>query len=256
MTDLEIHQFICRGDNFCVLLHDPDHGVTAAIDAPDAQTIRAELDAKGWQLTDLFITHHHHDHTGGNLALKQHTGCRIIGAAADRGRIPGLDKALREGDVVRFGGHDVKVLETPGHTRGHLSYWLPQAGLAFTGDTLFSLGCGRLFEGTANDMYRSLQKLAALPGDTLIYCGHEYTLTNGEFALEIEPENTALRNRMEAVKALRRARKHTLPVPLGNELACNPFLRTDDANIRAALGMSKADPVAVFAELRRRKDRY
>ncbi len=256
MTALEIHQFICRSDNFCVLLHDPEHGVTAAIDAPDAAAIRRKLDAMGLTLTHLFITHHHHDHTGGNLALKQETGCKIIGAAADRERIPGLDETVREGDTFRFGSQPVKVLETPGHTRGHLSYWLPDAQLVFTGDTLFSLGCGRLFEGTAEQMFHSLQKLAALPPETQIYCGHEYTLNNGEFAIEIDPDNAALRERLENVKALRRARQPTLPVPLSLELMTNPFLRTDNAQIQAALGLTGASPVAVFAELRRRKDHF
>ncbi|WP_072371200.1 hydroxyacylglutathione hydrolase [Hyphomicrobium sp. NDB2Meth4] len=255
MPKLEIEQFLCLSDNYGVLIHDPEAGVTAAIDAPDAKTILAQLEAKGWTLTHLFVTHHHGDHTGGNLALKEATGCTIYGPAAEAERIPGIDVEVTDGDVIRFGDFDVKVIETPGHTIGHIAYWIPDAKVAFVGDTLFALGAGRVFEGTAEVMWRSLQKLMRLPPDTEIYCGHEYTQANARFALTLEPDNLALVNRAKEVDLLRDQGKPTLPTRLDRELETNPFLRPNVTAIRAKLGMLYAPDWHVFAAIRERKNK-
>jgi len=255
MPKLEIEQFLCLSDNYGVLIHDPEAEVTAAIDAPDAKTILAQLEAKGWTLTHLFVTHHHGDHTGGNLALKEATGCTIYGPAAEAERIPGIDVEVTDGDVIRFGDFDVKVIETPGHTIGHIAYWIPDAKVAFVGDTLFALGAGRVFEGTAEVMWRSLQKLMRLPPDTEIYCGHEYTQANARFALTLEPDNLALVNRAKEVDLLRDQGKPTLPTRLDRELETNPFLRPNVTAIRAKLGMLYAPDWHVFAAIRERKNK-
>jgi len=254
MSGLEFHQFPARSDNYGVLVHAPDSGQTASIDAPDAQTVLDELAAKGWALTHILTTHHHADHTGGNERLKAETGCRIIGPATEAERIPGLDEAVGEGDTFMFGGHEVRVLETPGHTRGHISYYIPDAKVAFVGDTMFAMGCGRLFEGDARTMWASLSKLKALPGDTVVYCGHEYTLANARFAADVNPDNAALRDRLTEVVALREKNEPTLPTTIDLELATNPFLRADDPQLRKGLGMPDAEDWEVFAEVRRRKD--
>ena len=253
---LESYQFPALGDNYGYLLHDPRSGQTAAIDAPDAGAVLAALDEKGWRLSHILNTHHHYDHTDGNLALKEKTGCLVIAAAADAGRIPGLDRPVREGDRIAIGTSTATVLETPGHTSGHVSYLFSGEGLAFTGDTLFSLGCGRLFEGTPAQMWASLQKLMALPPETRICCAHEYTLSNGEFALEIDPDNAALHAMMDKLRARRRAGRPTVPSRLADERQANPFLRPSDPAIRRHLGMESSSDVEVFAEIRRRKDRF
>jgi hydroxyacylglutathione hydrolase len=201
-------------------------------------------------------THHHFDHVGGNLALKQATGCTIIGPAGEATRIPGIDRRVDEGDRVPIGSTTFEVIETPGHTDGHVSYWSAGERLAFAGDALFSLGCGRLFEGTPDVMLRSLQKLAELPRDTRLYCGHEYTETNGRFALTIEPNNLDLQARVAQVAELLAAGKMTLPTTVGQELATNPFLRADRPRLQVAIGMKNAAPEDVFGELRRRKDAF
>jgi len=255
MSLLHIHQFTCLDDNYGVLIHDATAGLTASIDTPDAKIISREIDARGWRLNHIFITHHHADHTGGNLELKAASGCTIIGPAAEAARIPGLDVAVADGDTFRFGAFDVRVIATPGHTSGHVSYWVPDAGVAFVGDTLFALGCGRLFEGTPEMMWASLGKLMALPPDTLIYCGHEYTAANARFALTIEPDNEALKERMKEITALRAAGKPTIPTRLDLELATNPFLRAGSKSIRARLGLEKAADWQVFGEIRARKNK-
>jgi hydroxyacylglutathione hydrolase len=255
MSALQIHQFLCRQDNFGVLLHDPAHDVTVAIDAPETQAVRAALAEKGWRLTHIFTTHHHGDHTAGHEALKAETGCRIIGPAKEAASIPGIDETVSEGDSFSFGDHTVRVIETPGHTLGHVTYWLPEASAAFVGDTLFSLGCGRLLEGDADMMWNSLQKLKKLPAETSVYCGHEYTQSNAKFALTIEPGNTALQIRATSVNQLRERGQLTLPVKLGDELAQNPFLRPDSPEIQQVLGMVGQPLATIFAEIRRRKDR-
>jgi len=256
MTHLEIYQFACLSDNYGVLLHDPKTGETASIDAPDASAVSAALDDKGWSLSHILTTHHHHDHTGGNLELKQKTGCTIVGPRAEAAKIPGIDVQLAEGDVYDFCSTSVQVFETPGHTLGQINYWFKDDNLLFSGDTLFSLGCGRVFEGTLDQMWSSLQKLMGLPGGTVIYSGHEYTLANAAFALSIEPGNAALRARAELIKEMRAHNEPTVPTTLQLELETNPFLRPDSAEIQETLAMVGADLAQVFAEIRKRKDRF
>lgn len=255
MAKLEIHQFPCLSDNFGVLVHDTETGVTASIDAPETRAVRSALAAKGWKLTHILTTHHHADHTDGNLELKAETGCEIIGPRGEAAKVRGIDTKVGEGDVFKLGSFEVRVLETPGHTAGHVSYWIPAAKVAFVGDTLFAIGCGRVIEGTHEMMWSSLQKLMALPPETAIYCGHEYTLSNGKFALTIEPENQALQARMREVEALRAAGKPTLPTRVDIELATNPFLRPHVAAIRKRLGMEARQDWEVFGEIRERKNR-
>ncbi len=253
---IEIDQSICRSDNFAVLVHDPQTGATASIDAPDASAVEARLAARGWRLSHILTTHHHGDHTEGNLALKSAHGCTIIGPAAEADRIPGIDVQVREGDRFEVGAMLVEVIETPGHTNGHITFWMPDELTAFVGDTLFSLGCGRLLEGDAPTMWSSLSKLAALPRDTRIYCGHEYTADNARFALTIEPNNLDLEARAAEVRELRQAGQAALPTTIAQELATNPFLRADKPRLRKALGMEAVPPEEVFAEIRARKDRF
>jgi hydroxyacylglutathione hydrolase len=255
MAKLEIHQFPCLSDNFGVLIHDADAGITASIDAPDARTVADALKSRGWKLSHIFTTHHHHDHTGGNMELKRDSGCQIVGPRGEASKIPGLDAKVGEGDTVTFGSHELRVLETPGHTLGHITYWVPGASVAFVGDTLFAMGCGRVIEGDARMMWQSLQKLMDLPKETSIYCGHEYTLANAKFALTIEPENGALVRRAAEVEKLRAQGKPTLPTNIGLELETNPFLRPAVPAIRKRLGMEGNPDWQVFGEIRERKNR-
>ncbi|MGQ0455525.1 MAG: hydroxyacylglutathione hydrolase [Hyphomicrobium sp.] len=255
MPPLEIAQIPCLSDNYCVLLHAPETGETAAIDAPDASAIKSALSQRHWRLTRIFVTHHHNDHTGGNLALKGHYGCAITGPEAEADRIPGITATASEASGAVFAGRAIQVIETPGHTIGHIAYYFRSESVAFTGDTLFSLGCGRLFEGDARAMYNSLCKIAALPDETAIYCGHEYTMANASFALSIEPENEALAKRMTEIETLRAAGKPTLPTTLAVEKATNPFLRVSSKTIRARLGLEGAEDWQVFARLRELKNR-
>jgi hydroxyacylglutathione hydrolase len=252
---LEIVQIACLSDNYCVLLHDPQLGDTAAIDAPDANAIKSAVSARGWRLTHLFVTHHHQDHTGGNLALKSCYGCRIFGPEAEADRIPGIDVSLTEKSSLSFANHPIRIIETPGHTAGHITYYWPDDALAFTGDTLFVLGCGRLFEGDAQTMHQSLQKLVALPDNTTVYCGHEYTLANAKFAATVEPENKDLAARYATIQQQRTAGEATVPTTIALEKATNPFLRTKSASIRARLGMEHADDWHVFQRLRDLKNK-
>lgn len=252
---LDIHLFPCLSDNYGVLIHDTVSGAVASVDAPDAAAIGQELAAKGWKLTHILTTHHHADHTQGNSALKSATGCTIIGPKGEAAKVAGLDEAVGEGDTFRFGSIETKVLETGGHTSGHVSYWMPAAKVAFVGDTLFAMGCGRVFEGTPRQMWRSLQKLMALPGDTTIYCGHEYTLSNARFALTIEPDSATLQARVAEVERLRTAGRPTVPTRIDVELSTNPFLRPHVPAIRERLGMAGKEDWEVFAEIRERKNR-
>jgi hydroxyacylglutathione hydrolase len=254
MAKLEIHQFPCLSDNYGVLIHDSE-GPTAAIDAPDAKAVTAALKAKGWALTHILTTHHHHDHTGGNLELKSATGCTITGPRGEAAKIPGIDTQVGGGDTFRFGSHEVRVLDTPGHTAGHITYWLPQAGAAFVGDTLFAMGCGRVIEGNAQMMWESLKRLIALPRETVVYCGHEYTQANARFALTIEPDNAALQKRAKEVDALRAAGKPTLPTRMDIELETNPFLRPHVPAIQQRLGLVGKPEWQIFGEIRERKNR-
>lgn len=256
MTNLLIDQFICRQDNFGVLAHDPESGHTVSIDAPDAPTIIAHCQKAGWKLTHLLITHHHPDHVEGIPALKEAFDPLVIGPAPEASRISGLDLGYTDGESFDFAGREVVVIHTPGHTLGHVNFHFPEDKLLFSGDTLFALGCGRLFEGTPADMHASLMKLAALPDDTTVYCGHEYTLSNAKFALSVDPDNSALAERFDRIAEMRAKDIATLPTAIGYEKRTNPFMRTDDPAIRAHLGMTDASDIEVFAELRARKDRF
>lgn len=256
MSTLEIHMFPCLSDNYGYLLHDLGSGATASVDTPDADEILRQLDAKGWRLTHVLNTHHHSDHAGGNLALKARTGCTIVGPRADAARIPGIDVTVGEGDMVAVGAHRARVHDTPGHTRGHIVYHFAEARAAFVGDTLFSLGCGRLFEGTPGEMWSSLQKILRWPGDTKLYCAHEYTASNARFALTVEPQNAALKARAEAVAKLRAAGTPTVPSTLDEERATNPFLRPASVELRAMVGLVGAPDVEVFAKTRALKDAF
>jgi hydroxyacylglutathione hydrolase len=248
--------FQCLSDNFGLLAHDPGTGATVSFDAPEADPIVAALEARGWRLTEIWITHHHHDHIGGVAALKSRfPDVRVVGARKDAHRLPQLDHAVVDGDVIALGRSSARVLETPGHTLGHVCYHLPAQGVVVTGDTLFSLGCGRVMEGDMPMMRASLMRLAALPAETTVYCGHEYTLANGRFALTVDPANSALRERMAEAQDLRARGAFTLPTTIGRERATNPFLRADEPDIARNLGMDETDSNAVFAELRERKNR-
>jgi hydroxyacylglutathione hydrolase len=255
MGALDIVLLPCLTDNYCVILHEPQSGETAAIDAPSAAAIKAELAERGWRLNELFITHHHTDHTGGIAELKAFYGATVTGPEAEAERIPGLTRGVTASSTLSFAGHSIQVLETPGHTLGHVTYYLPDDGLAFTGDTLFSLGSGKIFEGTPEMMWESVSKIAALPGATNIYCGHEYTLNNARFALTVEPENESLKKRVAEVEALRSAGKPTLPTTIDLEKATNPFLRPQSRSIQARLGLLGAPEQEVFARLRQLKNK-
>lgn len=256
MSELKIHMFPCLSDNYCYLLHDADAGLTAVIDTPDVPAIERALDDTGWTLTHIMNTHHHGDHAGGNLELKGKTGCTIVGPGADADRIPGIDIKVNDGDSYAFGTHQAKVYDTPGHTRGHIVYHFEDDGVAFVGDTLFAMGCGRLFEGTPQQMWNSLQKLMAWPDETKVYCAHEYTQTNARFALTVEPQNQDLVKRAKEVDRLRADGKPTIPTTIGLEKRTNPFLRPMSKDLKSTVGLAGASDVDVFAETRRRKDNF
>ena len=256
MSRIEIHMFPCLADNYGYLLHDAEAGVTAAVDTPDAAAIAGQLDMRGWRLTHILNTHHHSDHAGGNLELKKLTGCEIVGPRADAARIPGLDTPVGDGDVYSLGSQRFEVYDTPGHTRGHIVYLSRDERAGFVGDTLFAMGCGRLFEGTPAQMWTSLQKILSWPDDTRIYCAHEYTETNARFALTVDPDNEALRRRAAEVARQRAARRPTVPTTLALEKATNPFLRAATAGLRRTLKLEEADDVAVFAKTRALKDAF
>ncbi|HTR13491.1 MAG TPA: hydroxyacylglutathione hydrolase [Roseiarcus sp.] len=252
---ISLRQFVCLADNFGVLLHDSETGATAAIDAPEAQPI---LDALGdWVLTDALITHHHADHVQGIPELKaRFPNLVVYGPAKEAARIPFLTIAVKEGERVRIGASEATVLETPGHTLGHVVYHFEKNQIVFCGDTLFSLGCGRAFEAPYAVFWSSLAKIAALPPETRVYCGHEYTKANGAFAATIEPDNPDLKRRLEEVSRLREAGLPTLPTTISAELATNPFLRVEEPSVQAAVGLVGAERAVVFGELRSRKDRF
>lgn len=250
------HLFLCLKDNFGVLLHDPASGATAAIDAPEAAPVEAALETTGWRLTDILVTHHHGDHTAGIAELKTRHGCRVVGPRDEAARIPAIDVQVGEGDVVAVGALAARVIDTPGHTAGHITYWLDRDKLAFAGDTLFSIGCGRVIEGTPTMMWQSLLKLRALPDDTRVYCGHEYTDANIRFALTIEPGNKALRERAEEVKRQLAAGQPTIPTTIAAEKRANPFLRADLPEVAAAVGLAGRPAHEVFTEIRERKNRF
>lgn len=252
----EIMTIPCLSDNYAYLLHDPGTGATAVVDVPQIAPIEAALAARDWILSDILITHHHHDHIADVDALRRKTGAKVWGARADAHRLPALDYTVSEGDGVFIGQFRGDVIDVSGHSLGHVAYHFAQAEAVFTGDSLMALGCGRLFEGDAKMMWNSLLKLRALSPDTKIYSGHEYTQTNARFAQTIEPENAALKSRADAIDKLRVHGQPTVPSILSVECETNPFLRADLPLIAAGLGMAGLDAASVFAELRARKDRF
>lgn len=239
---LQIHIIPALSDNYVYLLRDSVTGKTAAIDPSEAASVGEFLQQNDWPLDYIWNTHHHWDHTGGNLLLKQQTGCQVVGFEGDAHRIPEIDHIVADNAIITLGECKAHVLYIPGHTLGHVAYWFADDNALFCGDTLFSLGCGRLFEGSPEQMFSSLQKLAALPADTRVFCGHEYTLANATFALTCEPENQALLARFEHAKALRALHQPTLPSTIRIEREANPFLRVEN--------------VEKFAEIRKRKDNF
>ncbi len=253
----QVHQFPCLSDNYGVLIHDSGTGATAAIDAPDGAAVLAALEARGWRLTDILVTHHHGDHTAGIAGLKERfPEVRVVAPALEATKIGHVDLGVGEDDVVVVGNLQAKVIATPGHTAGHIVYWFEDNDILFAGDTLFSLGCGRVMETPLATMWESLVKLAQLPGETQVYCGHEYTAANAKFALTIEPGNDVLKERAREVEDLRREGRATLPTTIALELAANPFLRAEQADVKRGVAMADADAAQVFAELRERKNRF
>lgn len=253
---LEIVTVPCLSDNYAYLLRDAATGEVGLVDAPDAKAIEAALKARGWGLDLILITHHHTDHIQGVEALRAVHAARVAGAAADRSRLPPLDVALKDGDTVRLGESVARVLEVPGHTVGHIAYYFAEAGALFSADSLMVMGCGRLFEGTPEQMWASLSALAALPDDTLVYSGHEYAEGNVRFALSVDAENPALQERAREIAAMRQMGGATVPARLDLERATNPFLRASDPGFKARLGLEKLPDAQVFAEVRRRKDSF
>jgi hydroxyacylglutathione hydrolase len=256
MKPLEIEVFPCRSDNFGVLLHDSETGTTISIDAPEEAAILEALNRRGWTLSHIFTTHHHQDHVEANLALKEKFNCEIYGPYDEAVAIPGLDRSAADGDEFELAGRRVQIISTPGHTAGHICYYLPDDALLFAADTLFAMGCGRLFERPAADMWHSFQKLVALPEETRVYFGHEYTLSNARFAVTVDPENTTLKQRLSDVEALRNEGKFTIPTTIGLEKKTNPYMRVADPAIRAHLNLPDATDAEVFAEIRTRKDNF
>ncbi|WP_435141068.1 hydroxyacylglutathione hydrolase [Pseudopelagicola sp. nBUS_19] len=254
---LEIVTIPCLSDNYAFLVHDAATGETALVDAPEAEPINAALSARGWRLSYVLITHHHWDHVDGlPTILTAHPTAKTVGAAKDAGRLPALDISVTEGDTVNFGSEEIRVIEVDGHTVGHIAFYFPDTGAVFTADSLMALGCGRLFEGTPEMMWDSLSKLASLPADTIVCSGHEYTAANGRFASTIDPDNAALKDRLQSVAKAVAAGTPTVPSTLAEELSTNPFLRGHDPAIQRLLGMEGADPAAIFSEIRKRKDDF
>ncbi len=254
MAELDIHQIPVLSDNYVYLARCRATGMTAVVDPAVAAPVLAEAERLGWTITHILNTHHHGDHVGGNKEIMAATGCTVVGPRADRERIPGISVEVDEGDVYRLGECEAKVFFVPGHTRGHIAYWFADSNALFCGDTLFALGCGRLFEGTPEQMWGSLSKLRGLPPETRVYCAHEYTQANARFALSVDGDNAQLKARAAEIDETRAAGRPTVPSTLGVELATNPFLRADDPALAAAVGRQGGDAVEVFAEVRHRKD--
>jgi hydroxyacylglutathione hydrolase len=253
---LELVTIPCLTDNYAFLIHDAASGQTAVVDVPEAPPILAALKARGWTLSDILITHHHDDHIQGVTELRAATGAMVLGAAADAHRLPPLDLALTDADSFSIGPEFARIIDVPGHTVGHIAFYFEQSRLAFTADSLMAMGCGRLFEGTPAQMWDSLSKLAALPPETLICSGHEYTASNARFAQTLEPDSPALISRLERIAMARAAGMPTVPSRLADELATNPFLRAHLPEMKTAVGMPDAPDALVFAEIRARKDRF
>jgi hydroxyacylglutathione hydrolase len=256
VAKLEVMQFPARSDNFGVLLHDPDSGATVAIDAPEDEAVMRALTERGWILSHVLVTHKHADHVAGVPVLKAAYSCEVIGPKESAVQVGLYDRLIEDGDSFTCAGREVRVIATPGHTLDHVSYWLPEDERVFVGDTIFSLGCGRVIEGTHAMMWDSIQRLRGLPEATELYCGHEYTLANGRFAVTVDPGNKALAARLAEVERLRQAGLPTLPTTIGLEKETNPFLRAEHPAVAAAVGLRGAPAAEVFAELRRRKDRF
>ena len=253
---LEILTIPCRTDNYAFLAHNADTGETVLVDVPEAAPILAELDRTGWSLDTVLLTHHHGDHVEGLPGILEKYAPKVIGADADKHRLPHLDQAVSDGDTLEIAGEPAHIMDVSGHTVGHIAIHFPQSHAVFTADSLMALGCGRVFEGTMDQMWGSLSKLAALPDDTVVYSGHEYTAANARFAMTIEPDNADLKTRSDDIDAARADGQPTVPSSLALEKATNPFLRAGEASVQENLGMSGADPATVFAEIRRRKDRF
>jgi hydroxyacylglutathione hydrolase len=253
---MEIVQLPVLDNNYIYLIHDPDSGDTAVVDPALAQPVLDTLHEKGWQLKFILNTHHHWDHIGGNLDIKAKTGCRIIASDADRNRIPGIDIAVTEGDSIALGRHQARIIFTPGHTSGHIVYHFAEDELLFCGDTLFVMGCGRLFAGRAVNLGHSLKKINGWPEQTQISGGHEYTQKNGRFALSVEPDNQQLQQKMAKVDQLRAMQQPTVPSTIAEELATNPFFREDNPTLQKSIKMTGQNPVDVFTEIRKLKDRF
>ena len=251
---LQVHQFACLTDNYGFLLHDPDSQETACIDTPDAEAYLREAKAKGWQITQIWNTHWHPDHAGGNAAIKAATACMVTGPAEVERLGTAPDRVVAAGDTVSLGDFTAQVIDVSGHTNGHIAYHLPEADTAFVGDAVFALGCGRMFEGQPDQFWASLSRIKALPPATLLYCAHEYTASNARFALHADPDNAELQEYAAQITRLRAAGTPTVPTTLGRELATNPFLRADDAALAARWG--GGDAVATFAALRAAKDTF
>ncbi len=256
MPNIHIRSFICRSDNFGVILHDSESGATAAIDAPEFDAVETQLKKYGQQLTHIFTTHHHADHVEGNLKLKELYGCKIIGPKGEADKIPGIDGTVAGGDTFTWAGRKIDVLDCPGHTLGHIAFHMPEEHAVFAGDTLFSVGCGRVIEGSMEQMYNSVTQFRKLPSTTALYCGHEYTVANCNFALTVDPDNSYLVARLNEAEKLVKAGKLTCPVSLGEEFKTNPYLRLDNAGIRKTLGMEGASDLEIFTEIRTRKNNF
>ncbi|RJY08817.1 hydroxyacylglutathione hydrolase [Aurantiacibacter aquimixticola] len=250
---LEIHQFPCLSDNYGFLVHDPSSGETTCIDTPDGEEYLKQAEAKGWRITAVWNTHWHPDHAGGNEAIVEATGATVI-APAEVERIFPIDQVLRHGDTVKLGDHEAAVIDVSGHTNGHIAFHLADEGIAFVGDSLFALGCGRMFEGQPDQFWASLERLKALPAETTLYCAHEYTQANAKFALHADPENDALSSYSEEIDARREAGEPTVPFKLSRELRTNPFLRADAPEMQARWGGDA--PHETFAALRAAKDAF
>lgn len=252
---IEVHQLPALNDNFAYLLREPG-GLVATVDTPDSTPIIRFLEQKGWKLDFIFNTHHHRDHVGGNRELIERYGCEVYGAKKDKARIPGLTRELSDGEEFTFGRERVKVFSADGHTIGHIAYWLPESHALFAGDTIFSLGCGKLFEGSPLEMWSTLSRLRELPGETLVYGAHEYTLENAQYALLAEPGNQALRARVKECQSLRALGRFTVPSTLESERACNPFLRPESPEIQKNVGAVGQPLWEVFGATRAAKDEF
>ncbi len=256
MSHLDMRQFICLSDNYGVIIHDGKTGATVSVDAPDAAAVEGQLRKFGRQLTHIWVTHHHADHVQGIEQLKDMYRCTVIGPRAEADKIPGIDITVAGGESFKLAGREVKVIDCPGHTAGHIAYHIPEDYSLFAGDTLFALGCGRVIEGTMEQMFHSVNQFRSLSPSTYVYCGHEYTETNARFALSVDPTNKALQSRAKIIVSQRAKGEMTCPSLLSDELRTNPFMRCDNAEIRKALGMEQATDAEVFEELRTRKNNF